>query len=156
MYGTKDSYEPQTSYMANRLMGYYGVEHEVICDHLMKIFRGTLFSTATKDNKFFEEYVEVGLANRIKADIQSMENKGFTLKIFEDKSLLGTGFKEGVSLIEMAMIRGLFTDRTKNRPLTDYHVHKDNEEIGLTIYTPKYLTQPDEFIDPKRNKVIYE
>lgn len=69
MYGTKDSYEPQTSYMANRLMGYYGVEHEVICDHLMKIFRGTLFSTATKDNKFFEEYVEVGLANRIKADI---------------------------------------------------------------------------------------
>lgn len=108
-------------------MGYYGVDHDVICNYLMKIYRGTLYSCVAKDNKFLEEYLEPGLAQRIKSDVESMEKKGFNMKIYEDKSLLGTGFKEGVSLIEMALIRGLSIDRTKNMTIGDYLTHKDNE-----------------------------
>lgn len=56
----------------------------------------------------------------------------------------------------MVMVRGLSVDRKDNLNQDDYHMWKDIDDMGLVVYTPKYLTDPLEFIDPDRNKTIYD
>lgn len=56
----------------------------------------------------------------------------------------------------MIMVRGLDIDRSKNRPQDEYHVFKDIDDMGVVIYTPNYLSNPESFVDPERNKTIYE
>lgn len=62
MYGTKDKYEEKTSFMAKRLMSYYGVHDSTLTNYLCKIFKGTLQAAVNRDSKFMEEYVEPTLA----------------------------------------------------------------------------------------------
>lgn len=45
------------------------------------------------------------------------------------------------------MIRGLSVDRSKNLSQNEYHMWKDIDDMGLVVYTPRYLTDPLEFID---------
>jgi|JI6StandDraft_1071083.scaffolds.fasta_scaffold02459_21 hypothetical protein len=62
MYGTKDKIDEKTSFMPKRLMGYYGVQQSTLTQYFLKIFKGTLYATVARDNKFLDEYVEKSLA----------------------------------------------------------------------------------------------
>lgn len=33
---------------------------------------------------------------------------------------------------------------------------KDIDDMGLVVYTPRYLSDPLEFINPEKNKTIYD
>ena len=57
---------------------------------------------------------------------------------------------------DMVMIRGLDVDRSKNLSQNDYHMWKDIDDMGLVVYTPNYLSDPLEFINPDKNKTIYD
>ena len=55
------------------------------------------------------------------------------------------------------MVRGLSMVRDENKPVDDYIKYTEEQEVGLLTYTPKYITEGgQEFIDPKKNKTVYD
>ena len=54
LYGTKDNIPKKTSYMGMRILGYYGINEEVITNHLLKIYKGTLYSIADQNYSFMD------------------------------------------------------------------------------------------------------
>ena len=88
--------------------------------------------------------------------MEIMDRKHFTLSAVEERANQLLEFKDDAELVELALIRGLSVDREQNKPLDEYIKYTDDEEIGLTIYTPKHLSNPEAFIDPKTNKTIYD
>ena len=40
---------------------------------------------------------------------------------------------------DMTIIRGLSVNREDNLPEDNYHVYIDIDDMGLAVYTPKYL-----------------
>ena len=56
----------------------------------------------------------------------------------------------------MALVKGLNANRADNLAETSYHKFIDKEEMGLVIYTPLEVTDPQNFVDPERNKTIYD
>ena len=53
------------------------------------------------------------------------------------------------------MIKGLSPVRRDNGAEDDYFIYNDIENMGLISYVPKYITDPANFADPKRNKEIH-
>ena len=47
------------------------------------------------------------------------------------------------------MVRGLNVEREENKNPSDYHKWVDIEDMGLVVYTPNNITNPQSFIDPK-------
>lgn len=56
----------------------------------------------------------------------------------------------------MIMVRGLSVVRDENGPESSYHKYVDIEDMGLVIYTPLELQDPNNFIDPEKNKTMYD
>ena len=54
------------------------------------------------------------------------------------------------------MVRGVSVNRKENLPEDRYHKYIDNEDMGLVVYTPLDITDPKQFIDPEKNKTIYD
>ena len=56
----------------------------------------------------------------------------------------------------MVMVRGVNVNRSENLAEDKYHKFIDHEDIGLVVYTPLDITNPKSFIDPIRNKTMYD
>lgn len=56
----------------------------------------------------------------------------------------------------MVLVRGLSRNRKDNLDEDQYHKFEDIEEMGIVVYTPNEITDTRNFIDPTRNKIIYE
>lgn len=129
MYGTKDKYEEKTSFMAKRLMGYYGVHDHTLTNYLGKIFKGTLHAATNKDYNFMKEYLEPTLMERIKDDLLFLEKKNMNLYL--DGGDIGGSDKhdssDNIEMIELALMKGISVDRSKNRPISEYVKYKDEE-----------------------------
>ena len=54
------------------------------------------------------------------------------------------------------MVRGVSVNRKENFAEDQYHKFLDNEEMGLVVYTPLEITNPKNFIDPTKNKTLYD
>ena len=54
------------------------------------------------------------------------------------------------------MVRGLDVDRSKNHSRKEYHEFKDIDDMGIIVYTPLHLSNPESFIDPETNEGIYD
>lgn len=54
------------------------------------------------------------------------------------------------------MVRGVSINRKENAAENQYHKYIDNEDMGLVIYTPLEITEPKNFINPEKNKTIYD
>lgn len=56
----------------------------------------------------------------------------------------------------MVVTRGLSRNREENEAEDRYHKFIDAEDMGVVVYTPLDVTDPLKFIDPTKNKKIYE
>jgi hypothetical protein len=56
----------------------------------------------------------------------------------------------------MVLVKGLSIVREENREESAYHKWVDIEDMGIVIYTPLELTNPENFIDPEKNKHMYD
>ena len=56
----------------------------------------------------------------------------------------------------MVMVKGLSVNREENASEKEYHKWIDIEDMGLVIYTPLDITNPENFIDPEKNKHMYD
>jgi hypothetical protein len=54
------------------------------------------------------------------------------------------------------MIRGLSVNREENAVEDLYHKWVDIEDMGLVIYTPLSVSDPDIFSNPETNKTVYD
>lgn len=61
-----------------------------------------------------------------------------------------------MEFIDLAVIKGLSVQRDENREENAYHKWVDIEDMGLVIYTPHEYADPNNFIDPKKNKSMYD
>eukprot|EP00351_Strombidinopsis_sp_SopsisLIS2011_P000681 CAMPEP_0116873136 /NCGR_PEP_ID=MMETSP0463-20121206/4135_1 /TAXON_ID=181622 /ORGANISM="Strombidinopsis sp, Strain SopsisLIS2011" /LENGTH=103 /DNA_ID=CAMNT_0004514553 /DNA_START=621 /DNA_END=932 /DNA_ORIENTATION=- len=59
------------------------------------------------------------------------------------------------NLYDHVVIKGLSTVRRNNGSEDDYFIYNDIENMGLISYVPKYLSDPVNFADPKKNKEIH-
>jgi hypothetical protein len=48
---------------------------------------------------------------------------------------------EKCEIVDGVMVRGLSIDRNQNSHPKEYVCFKENDEMGLITYTPKYLTE---------------
>jgi len=60
------------------------------------------------------------------------------------------------NILDMVMVRGVSVNRQENYPEDQYHKYIDNEDMGLVVYTPLDITDPKKFIDPEKNKTMYD
>ncbi len=56
----------------------------------------------------------------------------------------------------MVLVKGLDVDREVNKSEESYHKYIDIEDMGLVVYTPLEVTDPNNFIDPKKNQGMYD
>lgn len=59
-------------------------------------------------------------------------------------------------LKDMVVTRGLSRNREENDAEDRYHKFIDAEDVGVVVYTPLDVMDPTKFIDPAKNKTIYE
>ncbi len=56
----------------------------------------------------------------------------------------------------MIIVKGLSIDRDANKGEEGYHKYVDIDDMGVVIYTPLEVTDPNNFIDPKQNQAMYD
>ena len=59
------------------------------------------------------------------------------------------------NMYDHVVIKGLSPVRKDNGSEDDYYIFNDIENMGFISYIPKYITNPENFADPARNKEIH-
>ena len=67
----------------------------------------------------------------------------------------GKPMKVEANMYDHVVIKGLSPVRRENGSEDDYFIYNDIENMGLISYIPKYITQPENFTDPVRNKELH-
>ena len=78
------------------------------------------------------------------------------MKVKEKRDFVNT-ISDSCEIVDSFMVRGLSMDRAENKAPREYRKSMEHKDVGLVTYTPKNLTEMNEdFIDPVKNKTIYE
>lgn len=59
-------------------------------------------------------------------------------------------------MYDHVIVKGLSPVMKENGSEEDYFIYNDIENMGLISYVPKYITDPNNFADPARNKIIHD
>ena len=59
------------------------------------------------------------------------------------------------NMYDHVVIKGLSPVRKENGSEDDYYIYNDIENMGLISYIPKYIANPQNFADPKKNKEMH-
>lgn len=59
------------------------------------------------------------------------------------------------NMYDHTVIKGLSPVRRENGSEADYYIMNDIDGFGLVSYIPKYIADPNNFIDPAVNKEIH-
>jgi hypothetical protein len=68
--------ETKYSFMFKSLLGTHKVHLDRLDDHLIKIYRGVLYSMAAYDEEFLMEYTEKTFAERVLESLRNIREKG--------------------------------------------------------------------------------
>ena len=75
-----------------------------------------------------------------------------TEDLFADR---GKPLEVEANMYDHTVIKGLNVARKENGTEDDYFINNDIDDLGFISYIPKYITDPDNFADPKLNKVLH-
>lgn len=96
---------------------------------------------------FFEK-----LRNRL----NSLHSSGLILTVEEDMFAdRGKPLQVEANMYDHVIVKGLSPVRKENGIDADYHIYNDIENMGLISYIPKYITRPENFSDPDKNKELH-
>ncbi len=87
-------------------MSYYRIHPTTITDYLLKIYKASLYSIVDRNTAFMDEYWEAGLKERVLQSLQVTKEKGYSVKIVEDKKF-GEEMQESCRIVDAVMVRGL-------------------------------------------------
>lgn len=128
-----------------------------LLDHLIKIYKGTLYSMAAQDSEFLREYCEERFANRVIESLGRLEQQGDKLIAFEDfQANQGDPIIYKAYEVDSVLVRGLSVQRNENGAADEYHFFNDIEEMGILVFTPNKLGDVRQFVDQKNADKMYE
>lgn len=132
------------------------VHKNEVLEHLFKIFRAVLLSAQDRDYEFLEEYCEEMFYTKLRNRLNQLKANGIEFIVEEDVFAdRGKPMSIEANLYDHVVIKGLSTVRRNNGSEDDYFIYNDIENMGLISYVPKYLSDPVNFADPKKNKEIH-
>lgn len=73
--------------------------------------------------------------------------------VFADR---GKPMQIEANMYDHTVIKGLSPIRKENGSEKDYLIYNDIENMGFISYVPNYITQPQNFVDPKINDDIHK
>ena len=121
------------------------------------MFSACLHAIAFSDEPFMREYMETSFVDKVlKTNFELAKNNLFLdvhRDIEGDDNLFVTNFCE---VIDGIVIKGLSTDRQQNGNEEDFHFWTDLDDMGIAIYTDKKYSNPENFVNPKENKQMFE
>lgn len=68
--------------MGDRIFTYHKVPKDFVTNHLMKIYTGTLYSIANRDEEFLTEYLEKHMGQRLFQSLSNLAQKGYRVRIY--------------------------------------------------------------------------
>lgn len=102
----RKTYHESYGYMPERVMSYYRIHPTTITDYLLKIYKATLYAIVDRNTSFMDEYLEAGLKDKILQSLEVATEKGYKVKIAEDKKF-GEEMQESCRIVDAVMVRGL-------------------------------------------------
>ena len=94
--------------------------------------------------------------NKLRNRLNQIKANGMTLTFEEDMFAdRGKPLQVEANMYDHVVIKGLSPVRKENGSEDDYYIFNDIENMGLISYIPKYITNPENFADPLRNKEIH-
>lgn len=103
--------ENQFSFMFSQMKGSHKIPDDWILQHLKKIYMGTLYSIAGKDEEFLGEYLERNLIEAFRRSLQMIQEDRLRIEVEEDiKGNKGEPIAEKFEILDAVLIKGLQTD----------------------------------------------
>ena len=81
----RKTYHESFAYMPERVMSYYRIHPTTITDHLLKIYKASLYAMADRNQKFMDEYWEQGFKERALISLEKCKEEGLQVKVTEEK-----------------------------------------------------------------------
>ena len=153
----------KTRFMGDQIFSRLRVHKGEVLEHLFKIYRAVLLSAADSDYEFLREYWEETFSNKLIKRLDKLKESEIQFVVKEDFHS-GDGKKAGLiskpieteaNMYDHTVIKGLSVNRKENGTEDDYIINNDIENMGFISYVPKYITLPENFSNPDKNKVIH-
>jgi len=94
---------------------------------------------------------------KLRNRLNQLNAEGLSLKVEEDLFAdRGKPLQIEANMYDHVIVKGLSPVRKENGSEEDYFIYNDIENMGLISYVPKYITDPNNFADPSRNKIIHD
>lgn len=150
------SNELKGGFMGTQIFSRMKIHKLEVIEHLFKIYRAVLLSSADRDFEFLEQYCEEMFFTKLRNRLNQIKAEGFTLVVEEDLFAdKGKPIRVEAQMYDDVVIKGLSVVRRENGAEDDYFVSNEIEMMGLISYIPKYVTESQNFSDPARNKEIH-
>jgi len=157
LYGNQAKVEYKSGYMGDRIFSYHKVPKDFVTNHFNKIYSGVLYSIAARDEEFLSEYLEKNFSERLLASLTNLSKQGYMIKAVQDVGgIRGEPIVQKTDIADIVLVKGLNVDRDTNKDESAYHKFIDIEDMGMVIYTPLEVTDPNNFVDPKQNQQMYD
>ena len=142
--------------MGEQIFSRMQVHKNEVLHHLFKIYRAVLLSMSDHDYEFLGSYCEKTFQEKLVARLKSLKEQGITLKVEEDLFAdKGKPMLVEANMYDHTVIKGLSLERSENGREDDYFIQNDIEDMGLISYIPKYISNPENFANPKVNEQIH-
>ena len=149
-------YEIKTRFLSEQVFSRMKIHRTEVLQHLFKIYRAVLLSSADRDFDFLEQYCEEMFFQKLKNRLNQLNTSGLILSVEEDMFAdRGKPLQVEANMYDHVLIKGLSPVRKENGAEDDYSIFNDIENMGLISYIPKYLSTPENFADPVKNKELH-
>ena len=94
--------------------------------------------------------------NKLRNRLNQLKSSNIKFVVEEDMFAdRGKPMRVEANMYDHVVVKGLSPVRKENGSEDDYFIHNDIENMGLISYIPKYVTEPQNFADPVRNKELH-
>lgn len=154
--GFQMSFEQKLSFSFNQILSQSQVSPLLLADFLKKIFFGAIQATIDEDKEFLDEYCEELYVDKATKAVKFYKEKGYQFKFVEDDfGDFGAPIPSLAETLDAMIFRGLSSNRKENGKISDYSIWKDQDDMGLTMFTPKKLQDPLNFRE-KVSETFYD
>jgi hypothetical protein len=142
--------------MIKQVMANARVPEQTMLNYFQKLFIGSLYAICNSDEEFLKEYLEINMVNKILESNNKLKENNLFLKVDSDLGDTNEQIPTFCEIIDGLVIKGITSDREQNGDISQYHTWSDLDDMGITVYTEKKYSNPENFVDPKQNQSMYD
>lgn len=155
--GLQTEIVPRSCFSFDQMLSVSQVSQATLTKYLSKIFAAWSEALLANDAEFLGEYCEELFAARCLDAWDKLRAAGCELQLADDDfGDFGTPVPSITEVIDAMIFRGLGSNRTGNGRLEDYSVWRDQDDMGMTVYTHKDLQTPENYIDRTEGQSVID